>query len=179
MKYYPRKLQKKLSSWLDNPDAIIILGARQVGKTSLLELLKKDLITKWGATRNIVTYNLEDSDQLAALNRNPKYFKEYLIFSGADPQKESVIMIDEVQYLNDPSHFLKYLADFEPTLKLIVTGSTSLAIKRFKDGMTGRKKTFTLFPLDFQEFLLFKENRMLSTVLEEFHFRNLLLKGER
>jgi predicted AAA+ superfamily ATPase len=85
-------------------------------------------------------------------------------------------MIDEVQYLNDPSHFLKYLADFEPTLKLIATGSTSLAIKRFKDGMTGRKKTFTLFPLDFQEFLLFKENRMLSSVLEEFHFRNLLLK---
>jgi predicted AAA+ superfamily ATPase len=176
MKYYPRKLQKKIYPWLDNPDAIIILGARQVGKTSLLELLKKDLIKKWGAAKNIVTYNLEDSDQLAALNRDPKYFKEYLIFSGADPQKESVIMIDEVQYLNDPSHFLKYLADFEPTLKLIVTGSTSLAIKRFKDGMTGRKKTFTLFPLDFQEFLLFKENRMLSTVLEEFHFRNLLLK---
>jgi predicted AAA+ superfamily ATPase len=176
MKYYPRKLQKKLSPWLDSPDTIIIVGARQVGKTSLLELLKKDLIKKWGAAKNIVTYNLEDSDQLAALNRNPKYFKEYLIFSGADPQKESVIMIDEVQYLNDPSHFLKYLADFEPTLKLIVTGSTSLAIKRFKDGMTGRKKTFKLFPLDFQEFLLFKENRMLSTVLEEFHFRNLLLK---
>lgn len=176
MKYYPRKLQKKIYPWLDNPDAIIILGARQVGKTSLLELLKKDLIKKWGAAKNIVTYNLEDSDQLAALNRDPKYFKEYLIFSGADPQKESVIMIDEVQYLNDPSHFLKYLADFEPTLKLIVTGSTSLAIKRFKDGMTGRKKTFTLFPLDFQEFLLFKENRMLSSVLEEFHFRNLLLK---
>jgi len=176
MKYYPRKLQKKIYPWLDNPDAIIILGARQVGKTSLLELLKKDLIKKWGAAKNIVTYNLEDSDQLAALNRDPKYFKEYLIFSGADPQKESVIMIDEVQYLNDPSHFLKYLADFEPTLKLIVTGSTSLAIKRFKDGMTGRKKIFTLFPLDFQEFLLFKENRMLSTVLEEFHFRNLLLK---
>jgi len=178
MKYYPRKLQKKIYPWLDNPDAIIILGARQVGKTSLLELLKKDLIKKWGAAKNIVTYNLEDSDQLAALNRDPKYFKEYLIFSGADPQKESVIMIDEVQYLNDPSHFLKYLADFEPTLKLIITGSTSLAIKRFKDGMTGRKKTFTLFPLDFQEFLLFKENRMLSTVLEEFHFRNLLKKGE-
>jgi len=176
MKFFARKLQKKIYPWLDNPDAIIILGARQVGKTSLLELLKKDLIKKWGAAKNIVTYNLEDSDQLAALNRDPKYFKEYLIFSGADPQKESVIMIDEVQYLNDPSHFLKYLADFEPTLKLIVTGSTSLAIKRFKDGMTGRKKIFTLFPLDFQEFLLFKENRMLSSVLEEFHFRNLLLK---
>ena len=42
--------------------------------------------------------------------------------------------------------------------------------------MTGRKKTFTLFPLDFQEFLLFKGKRVLSTVLKEFHFRNLLVK---
>ena len=77
MKFFARKLQKKIYPWLDNPDAIIILGARQAGKTSLLELLKKDLIKKWGAAKNIVTYNLEDSDQLAALNRDPKYFKEY------------------------------------------------------------------------------------------------------
>ncbi len=97
-----------------------------------------------GDAKNLLLFNLEDTDQLTALNRDPKYFTEYLIFAGADPKKESVVMIDEVQYLNDPSHFLKYLADFEPSLKLIVTGSTSLAIKRFKDGMTGRKKAFTL-----------------------------------
>lgn len=172
MKFYPRKLQKKIQPWLDKPDAIIILGARQVGKTSLLELLKDGLEKKWENEKNFLMFNLEDADQLAALNRNPKYFKEYLIFSGADPDKESVVMIDEVQYLNDPSHFLKYLADFEPYLKLIVTGSTSLSIKRFKDSVTGRKKAFTLFPLDFQEFLLFKENSALSAVLEEFHLKN-------
>jgi len=176
MAFFPRRLQAKIHPWLDKPDAIIILGARQAGKTSLLELLKDDLIKKWGDSRNILGFNLEDSDQLAALNRDPKYFKEYLFLSGADPRKESIVMIDEVQYLNDPSHFLKYLADFEPSLKLIVTGSTSMAIKRFKDGMTGRKKTFTLFPVDFQEFLLFKGNKTLLSVLEEFNFRNTALK---
>jgi predicted AAA+ superfamily ATPase len=179
MLYIPRKLQKTIRPWLDKPDAIVILGARQVGKTSLLELLKDDLRNRAGNQKNILTFNLEDEGQLAALNRDPKYFREYLVFLGADPQKESVIMIDEVQYLNDPSHFLKYLADFEPSIKLIVTGSTSLTIKRFKDGMTGRKKVFTLFPLDFQEFLMFKGKRTLSSVLEEFHFKNLALRKTR
>jgi predicted AAA+ superfamily ATPase len=135
-----------------------------------LELLRDDLKKKWGDAKNLLSFNLEDTDQLTALNRDPKYFREYLSFSGADPKKESVVMIDEVQYLNDPSHFLKYMADFESSLKLIVTGSTSLAIKRFKDGMTGRKKTFTLFSVDFKEFLLFKGNKRLLSVLEEFHY---------
>ena len=176
MKYFKRKLQKKVQPWLTKPDIIVIMGARQVGKTSLLELLKDDVKKKWGSSKNILTFNLEDADQLTALNRDPKYFREYCIFSGADPDKDSVIMIDEIQYLNDPSHFLKYLADLEPSLKLIVTGSTSIAIKRFRDGMTGRKKTFTLFPLDFQEFLLFKGNKTLLSVLEEFYFKHLVLK---
>ena len=176
MRYFKRKLQKKIQPWLDKPDIIVILGARQVGKTSLLELLKDDVKKRWGNSKNILTFNLEDADQLTALNRDPKYFREYCIFSGADPDKDSVVMIDEIQYLNDPSHFLKYLADLEPSLKLIVTGSTSITIKRFKDGLTGRKKAFTLFPLDFQEFLFFKENKTLSSVLEKFHFRNLDFK---
>jgi len=177
MEYFRRKLQERIRPWLDKPDAIVILGARQVGKTSLLEILEGELRNKWGDRKNVISFNLEDRDQLAALDRDPKYFKEYLAFSGADPQKDSVVMVDEVQYLHDPSHFLKYLADLEPSLKLIVTGSTSIAIKRFKDGITGRKKSFTLFPLDFEEFLFVKGKKELLSVFEKFYFGRLPLRG--
>ena len=173
MKFYKRRLQKRIQPWLDKPDILVIQGARQVGKTTLLNLLTEDIKKRWGDSKNIINFNLEDADQLSALNRDPKYFKEYLTFSGADPKKDSVVMVDEIQYLDDPSHFLKYLADFEPSIKLIVTGSASIAIKKFKDGVTGRKKTFTLFPLDFKEFLLFKGNNALSSVLKKYHFNNL------
>jgi len=176
MNFYNRKLQKRIQPWLDKPDILVIQGARQVGKTTLLNLLKEDINKRWGNSKNILNFNLEDADQLSALNRDPKYFKEYCIFSGADPNKDSIVMIDEIQYLNDPSHFMKYVADVESTLKLIITGSTSFAIKRFKDGVTGRKKVFTLFPLDFQEFILFKNNKKLSTVLEEFHLKRINLQ---
>jgi len=176
MKLYSRKLQRRIQPWLDKPDILVIQGARQVGKTTLLNLLKEDIKRRWGNSKNILNFNLEDTDQLSALNRDPKYFKEYCIFSGADPSKDSIVMIDEIQYLNDPSHFMKYVADMESTLKLVITGSTSFAIKRFKDGVTGRKKIFTLFPLDFQEFLLFKDNKKLSAVLEEFHLKQIDLQ---
>ena len=174
MKYLPRKLQKTIRPWLDKPDVLVILGARQVGKTSLLTLLEGDLKELWGDSKNIQTFNLEDADHLEALNRDPKYFKEYLILSGANPKKESVVMIDEIQYLNGPSHFLKYLKDLEPSVKLIVTGSTSIQIKKFRDGLTGRKKSFHLFPLDFREFVLFKGAGHLSSVVEKFNFKGIL-----
>lgn len=176
MKYFPRQLQKKIRPWLKRPDTIVILGARQVGKTSLLSLLKSDIRELRGDSKNILLFNLEDFDQLAALNRDPKYFSEYLVFSGADPDKDSVVMIDEIQYLDNPSHFLKYIADFEPSMKLIVTGSTSIQIKKFKDGLTGRKKSFHLFPLDFQEFVLFRGKEHLLPVLEAFNFRAIISK---
>lgn len=184
MKLYKRKLQHKIKPWLVKPDIVVILGARQVGKTTLLGLLKKELKQKWGDSKNILTFNLEDTDQLSALNRNPKYFKEYCILSGADPDKESIVLIDEIQYLDDPSHFLKYIADFEPSIKLIITGSTSLSINKFRDSVIGRKKMFTLFPLDFQEFLLFKgNNRQLSAIeklkLNDFDFNNIDIDPER
>lgn len=176
MKYFNRKLQIKIRPWLDKPDTLVILGARQVGKTSLLSLLEHDLKKMWrgGGSKNILTFNLEDADHLTALNRDPKFFKEYLVLSGANPEKETVVMVDEIQYLDDPSHFLKYLADLEPSVKLIVTGSTSIQIKKFKDGLTGRKKSFHLYPLDFQEFVIFKGKEHLNSVLKKFNLKNIL-----
>ena len=184
MKLYKRKLQHKIKPWLARPDIVVILGARQVGKTTLLGLLKKEIKQKLRDSKNILTFNLEDADQLSALNRNPKYFNEYCILSGADPDKESIVLIDEIQYLDDPSHFLKYIADFEPSIKLIITGSTSFSINKFKDSVVGRKKMFTLFPLDFQEFLLFKgKNRQLSAIdklkLNDFDLNKIDVDPER
>jgi len=173
MKFYERKLQQKIKPWLDKPDIIVILGARQAGKTTLLNLLKKEIKQKWGDSKNILTFNMEDTDQLSALNRNPKYFKEYCVFFGADPDKESIVLIDEVQYLDEPSHFLKYIADLEPSIKLIVTGSTSINIKKFKDSVIGRKKLFTLFPLDFQEFLLFKGKNIQLSAVDKLKLKNI------
>ena len=75
-----------------------------------------------------------------------------------DSREKVFVFIDEIQYLKDPSSFLKLIADHQKGIKLIVSGSSSFAIKtKFKDSLAGRTVNFEIFNLSFREFLLFKK----------------------
>lgn len=83
----------------------------------------------------------------------------YLRAQNVDVQKRCFVFIDEIHYLDNPSSFLKVLHDHFPLVKLIVSGSSSLEIKRkFKETLIGRKIIFEVSPLSFEEFLLFKKS---------------------
>ena len=93
-------------------------------------------------------------------------------------------MIDEIQYLKDPSNFLKLFHDHYENIKLIVSGSSSFDIKKkFKESLVGRTIDFELYPLDFEEFMMFKNkeyvikkenisqiNNEIITLFEEYNF---------
>jgi predicted AAA+ superfamily ATPase len=69
------------------------------------------------------------------------------MFFRAQPEK-AVIVLDEVHRLSDPSRVLKIAADAFPKLRLLATGSSTLAATRkFRDTLTGRKLVLTLFPV--------------------------------
>jgi predicted AAA+ superfamily ATPase len=89
--------------------------------------------------------------------------------TGADSKTHQVIFVDEVQYLTNPSNFLKLIYDeYHENIKLVVSGSSSFYIDaKFKDSLMGRKKMFELFTLDFEEFLEFREEGELKTALFE------------
>jgi len=77
-----------------------------------------------------------------------------------------------VQHLKSSSSFLKYLYDhYKTRLKFIVTGSSSLEIKKkFTDRLTGRVYHFIIEPLNFREFLEFKNEKKLAKILSAFNF---------
>ncbi len=90
-----------------------------------------------------------------SLDENPKnLFK--LIPPLSD--KRMFLFIDEIQYLKDPSNFLKYHYDlYQNSLKFIVTGSSSFYIDRkFRDSLAGRKRIFELSTLTLAELLHFR-----------------------
>ncbi|PJA09901.1 MAG: AAA family ATPase, partial [Flavobacteriales bacterium CG_4_10_14_0_2_um_filter_32_8] len=74
------------------------------------------------------------------------------------------LLIDEIQYLDNPTNFLKFLYDeYEYNVKVVVTGSSAFYIDaKFKDSLAGRKRVFQLYPLSFNEFLVFKRQEKIN-----------------
>ncbi len=158
MKIYPRKILPKIKKAINIPEIIVIHGARQTGKTTLLKILIQEL-KKENPSSNIIYFDLEDFELVELCNSGVKQTVEHLKSIGCDFKKKIFLFIDEIQYLENPSSFLKYFFDHEKErIKLIVSGSSSFEIKsKFKESLVGRTIDFELFGLDFEEFLAFRE----------------------
>jgi predicted AAA+ superfamily ATPase len=71
---------------------------------------------------NSLFFNLENPEYLDLLNKNPDHFIRYLKSYHSWNEKEKItIFIDEVQYLDNPTNFLKYIYDDYNNIKLIVS----------------------------------------------------------
>jgi predicted AAA+ superfamily ATPase len=154
---YKRTVIEEINKYLLSDDIIVLHGARQVGKTSILYYLTNHLKNNGNITYFI---DLEDSRFVKILDSGTDGFKRLLREEGILPaaRKKAFIFIDEIQYLENPSSFLKLTADHHKDVKLIVSGSSSFAIKdKFKDSLVGRTVNFEIFNLSFKEFLLFKQ----------------------
>ncbi|MBU3965725.1 ATP-binding protein [Patescibacteria group bacterium] len=153
-----RDITIKAQKYLKDDDILLFIGPRQAGKTTILRQLENIL-----KKNNAVVYflNLEDVEYLELLNKTPKNI--FKIFP-MDLSKRSFVFIDEVQYLANPSNFLKYLYDeYRGKIKLLVSGSSAFYIdKKFKDSLAGRKKIFDVPTLSFRDFLRFKGEADLS-----------------
>jgi len=149
---FPRESLEKIKRVLPREEFIVLTGARQTGKTSLLMLLK-DHLEKTGQTGHYL--NLENAETLKALNEHPLNLFE-LIPAGKTKMN---VFIDEIQYLDSPTNFLKLLYDENrERVKIIASGSSAFYIdEKFKDSLAGRKFLFELYPLNFHEFLVFKQ----------------------
>ncbi len=154
-----RLLYNAIQDHLTKKQVTLLLGARQTGKTTLLKQLESDL-AKQGQLSVFIT--LEEKSILAALNQNPVNLFQFI--PPLIPHKKHFVFIDEVQYLEDPSNFLKYLYDeYQGKLKLIVSGSSGFYIdQKFKDSLAGRKRIFYLPTMGFREFLIFKDREEIA-----------------
>lgn len=162
MNYIERELERKLIPRLDNPKALFILGARQVGKTTLLKRLMEHL----GTGRSLY-FDLEEPASLSLFSSDLDRVLTRLRFDRLDPTERTYIFIDEIQYLNDFSKTVKILVDHHSDeFKLVMTGSSSLLIKQqFSESLAGRKEVLILHPLTFGEFCNFKNEGKIAREL--------------
>lgn len=168
--YIPRIIFDDIIKHLPKKEFTIITGARQTGKTTILKQLFNTIKKQ---NKEVFYLTLEKEEVLQEINNNPENIFQY---TGkiANPLYEDVsetiyLLLDEIQYADNPSNFLKYLYDtYSPNLKIIATGSSSFYIdKKFKDSLVGRKRLFHLKTLNFDEFLVFKDKIDLKHELEK------------
>ncbi len=130
----------------------ILLGARQVGKTTLL----KDSFPE-------ATYiNIEKSNYIDVFNSRDIAAIKDLVYRENNGKITRTLILDEVQRLDDPGLIAKVLYDEWKDIQLIISGSLSLEIaNKASESLAGRKKTFKLYPLSFKEKLV-QENKIQS-----------------
>ncbi|MBU2650152.1 MAG: ATP-binding protein [Bacteroidetes bacterium] len=137
--YYQRVIHGDIEKWLDKPEVIIIYGARQVGKTTLLKKLienRNDALLLNCETPS-VSQMLETRDT-SAINA---------LFSG-----KKIIGLDEAQSIQEVGKLLKLIYDNMPQFKLIVTGSSSFELAgQLGEPLTGRNIKIRLLPLSLSE----------------------------
>lgn len=145
-----RQILPDLLERLSSPEILILMGARQVGKTFLLNELEKYCIKKKKRTKY---FNLE-------LPEDSRYFaKDIAALYKEITHEVDYLFIDEFQYFNNASKFLKAIYDDKRLkIKVIASGSSSLEMhKHLKESLAGRKQTRLIRPLSYLEFNQTKE----------------------
>jgi predicted AAA+ superfamily ATPase len=154
MKIHKRSVIDEIIKYLYLDNIIVLNGARQVGKTFIMYYLRNYLERK-GETAYYI--DLEDLRKLEILNNGVNSFLKHLKEEGVYNEKWVFVLLDEIQYLDNPSNFLKLVGDHHKNIRLIVSGSSSFGIrKKFKNSLVGRTIIFEIFNLSFGEFMAFK-----------------------
>lgn len=138
---YIRHLQNQLSNHFPRmKEVIILLGARQVGKTTLLKSLFPQA-QYLNVDTGIVQAELAKFDITV--------YKQLL-----DPTR-SPIILDEIQRIADPGRAIKIIYDQLEGQRVIATGSSSLHIKnKTSESLAGRKIDYHMYPLTLSEYLV-------------------------
>jgi len=153
----PRILTKTVISKLKSSDkGIVIYGARQVGKTTLVNDVIKNLGLK------TLTVNADQSKYLDIFSqRDLNRIKDFV-------EGYELLFIDEAQRIPEIGINLKIILDNFKSLKVVVTGSSSLDLaSKVSEPLTGRVWTYKLYPISFYEMSAFKNKFELDEQIEE------------
>ena len=140
MSKIPRQILKDLQKDCFKGKVIVILGARQVGKSTIIKMLTatQNQNVLWLDGENADVHLLlqnSNSERLAQITGNKKF-----------------VVIDEAQKIENIGSILKLFADYHKDIQVIASGSSAFELRNsLNEPLTGRKFEFNLYPISFQE----------------------------
>jgi len=151
-----RKIQESIEKTLFKGKIVVVYGARQVGKTTLVrEILKK-------YPEKSVYLNCDEPDiREAFLDKTSTEIKAYL-------GDKKLVVLDEAQRVRDIGLTLKLIADNFPEMQVIATGSSSFDLSnKIAEPLTGRSFEFLLFPFSLDEIRQVYSDLEIQRVIEQ------------
>jgi len=141
MLFLPKLIQPKIENRLFKGKVIVIYGARQVGKTTLV----KQIISKYGDKKSLyLNCELLSVQQNLSIPEAEK-LKNYI-------GEHKLVILDEAQKISNIGLILKILVDTYPDIQIIATGSSSFDLaEKVSEPLTGRVDRFILYPFSFKE----------------------------
>ena len=137
-----RQLEQLLKKRLFSGKAIVLIGARQTGKTTLLRGLTKE-------SDSVLWFNADDMET-RTLFENITTTRLRSILAN-----NKIIVLDEAQRIENVGLKMKLITDNFPDKQLIITGSSSFELaNKINEPLTGRKWEYKLFPMSFAELAL-------------------------
>ncbi len=158
-----RKIFPNLVSHLPKKEISLIVGPRQSGKTTLMDMLRKHLDHKDERTLYL---NLDIEWDRSHFESQSALLKKLELELG---NQRGFVFIDEIQRKENAGLFLKGLFDMKLPYKFIVSGSGSLELKeKIHESLIGRKRLFELTTITFEEFANFKTDYKYRDNLADF-----------
>jgi uncharacterized protein len=151
---YERNVFDLILNKLNSKDIIILTGLRRVGKTTVFKLLIKRLLKDIGINRNKIFYISLD-DYLLSKKSIVEIIDEYRRIHKISFSEKIFVFLDEITYKKDYEIQLKNLYDLG-NIKIFASSSSASVLRSKKTYLTGRYSLIELLPLDFNEYLSFK-----------------------
>ena len=154
---FERKIYPSLLAWAKNPNketAILIEGARRVGKTTIVQKLAREAYEDFVYIDfKIASNNLKDLFSSERMGNLDAFFQELFLLLGKQPKPGSLIIFDEVQYCLKAREDIKYLVA-DGRFDYIETGSlVSILSNEAKIQIPSEESILFMHPLDFEEYL--------------------------
>ncbi|MDD4358462.1 MAG: ATP-binding protein [Candidatus Pacebacteria bacterium] len=163
MEIIKRKIFNELKEHLMKKEISLIVGPRQVGKTTIMDELK-DYLESQGEKCVFLSLDYEPDSKF--FNSQEELVGKIELSLG---KEKGFVFIDEIQRKENAGLFLKGIYDLGLPYKFIVSGSGSLELKEnINESLAGRKRDFFMDPVDFEEFVNFKTDYQYEDNLQDF-----------
>jgi uncharacterized protein len=153
-----RKIFDEIVRYIDKRQIVLFTGLRRVGKTTLMYQLIEELIKKNTDPYHVLYFSFDEMRH--DLEEIIKQYETEVLQDDIS-KKKVYIFLDEIQKLDGWPLKVKLLYDSNPKLKIFLTGSAQITMwQGTRESLAGRFFDFMIKPLDFEEYLDFKEVTM-------------------